>query len=152
MVFTGPGSLKIFVISARLKTKVRPISLINPILTHQGWIWLCLVWATISLKLQYMAEKFEKNQVLPRGSSEHFNKFTQSCKTYHFIVKSIFKNFSGWTRSHDAYARFSPIYNIVFSLYRVCLHPLLPPPPTPNKVKFFVGPRMSGLLYIFFYA
>jgi hypothetical protein len=24
-----------------------------------------------------MAEKFEKNQVLPRGSSEHFNKFTQ---------------------------------------------------------------------------
>jgi hypothetical protein len=42
-----------------------------------------------------MAEKFEKNQVLPRGSSEHFNKFTQSCKAYHLIVKSIFKNFSG---------------------------------------------------------
>ncbi len=54
----------------------------------------------------------------------------KSCKTYHFIVKSIFNNFSGWTRSHDAYARFSPIYNIVFSLYRVCLHLSSPSPPT----------------------
>ncbi len=24
---------------------------LNPILTHQGWIWLCLVWGPISLKL-----------------------------------------------------------------------------------------------------
>ncbi len=23
----------------------------NPILTHQGWIWLCLVWGPISLKV-----------------------------------------------------------------------------------------------------
>jgi hypothetical protein len=92
-------------------------------------------------------KNLKKNQVLPRGSSDYFNKFTQSCKTYHFIVKSIFKNFSGWTRSHDAYARFSPIYeyNIVFSLYRVCLHPLLPLPPI--KGKFFVGPQMSRLIY-----
>jgi hypothetical protein len=42
-----------------------------------------------------MTEKFEKNQVLPRGSSAHFNKFTQSCKTYHFIVKSMYMRFRG---------------------------------------------------------
>ncbi len=41
-----------------------------------------------------MAEKLEKNQILPRGSSEHFTKFTQSCKTYHFKVPKIdFKKF-----------------------------------------------------------
>jgi hypothetical protein len=43
----------------------------------------------------------------------------KAVKQPHFIVKSIFKSFSGWTRSHDAYARFSPIYNIVFSPYTV---------------------------------
>ncbi len=34
-----------------------------------------------------------KNQVLPRGSSDHFIIFTQSRKTYHFLVKSIKKIF-----------------------------------------------------------
>jgi hypothetical protein len=43
-------------------------------------------------------------------------------------------------------ARISPIYNIVLSLYRVCLPPLLPLPP-PNTVKFFIGPGMSWLIY-----
>ncbi len=92
---------------------------LNPILTHQGWIWLCLVRGPISLKLQ--GRKIWKNQVLPRGSCEHFTKFTQSWKTYHFIEKSILTNFSGRTRFYDALARIIPIHSSEFSLYRVCL-------------------------------
>ena len=66
-------------------------------------------------------KNLKKSQVLPRGSCEHFTKFTQSWKTYHFIEKSILKNFSGRTRFDDALARISPIYSSEFSLYRVRL-------------------------------
>jgi hypothetical protein len=41
-----------------------------------------------------MTEKFEKIQVIPRGSSDYFILFKQKCKTYHFLVKSILKNAS----------------------------------------------------------
>ncbi len=46
-----PGTLFSVVLLASFPTRQRRLGIFNPILTHQGWIWLCLVWAPISLKL-----------------------------------------------------------------------------------------------------
>jgi hypothetical protein len=79
-----------------------------------------------------MAEKFEKNQVLPGGSSEHFNKFTQSCKTYHFIVNQFLKIFldeQGFMAHTPALAP----YTILCSRYIESVSTPSPPPTRLNS-------------------
>ncbi len=72
------------------------------------------------------------------------HEFCQGCKTYHFLVKSIQKNFFRWTRSSDTLARNSAKSKYAALNVKPSLQPLHPlPPPPQTRTNFLFGSKWA---------